>query len=84
MATQRHQTRDDGRLAVADVAHNNHTAVGAVFATVEMGVDLLEQPITAGKDGVHGDAGHLEEEGLQGDVRWPVRGEPHWRGRAGG
>lgn len=81
MAAQRHQTRDDGCLAIANVAHDNYAEVGDVVASVEMGIDLLEQPITAGEDGVHGDAGHLEEEGLQGNVRWPVWGKPHWKVR---
>lgn len=64
MATERHEAGDDGGLAVADVAHQNHAAIGAGVGGAEVGVDLLEEPITASEHRVHGDAGHLEEQWL--------------------
>lgn len=77
MAAERHQARDDGSLAEADVAHDCHAAVGAGVGAVEVGVDLLEEPLTAREDRVHGDAGHLKQQGLEGDVLGSVGGETH-------
>lgn len=78
MAAERHEAWDDGGLAVADVAHQNHAAIGAGVGGAEVGVDLLEEPITASEHRVHGDAGHLEEQRLQSDVLQSVRSESHW------
>ena len=74
VATERHQAGNDGRLAEADVAHDDHARAGA---GVELAVDLLEEPVAAGEHRVHGDAGHLEQQRLQGDVRRPVGCEAH-------
>lgn len=62
MATERHQARDDCRLAKADVAYNHDAVVGAGVGAVEVGVDLLEEPLASREDRVHGDAGHLEQQ----------------------
>lgn len=79
MAAERHQAGDDGRLAKADVAHHSHAAAGASVRAVDVGINLLEEPFAAGEDRVHGDAGHLEQQRLQGDVLGPVGGEAHCR-----
>lgn len=81
MAAERHQARDDRRLAEADVAYYRHAAVGADVGAVEVGIDLLEEPLAAREDGVHGDAGHLEQQRLEGDVLRPVGCKTHWTGR---
>lgn len=81
VAAERHQAGDDGRLAEADVAHNRHAAVGAGIGAVEVGVDLLEEPLAAREDGVHGDAGHLKQQRFEGDVLRPIGGKTHWRVR---
>lgn len=77
VAAERHQARDDRRLAEADVADHDHAAVGAGVGAVEVGVDLLEEPLAAREHRVHGDAGHLEEQRLEGDVLRPVGREAH-------
>lgn len=56
-----HQTRDDRSLAEANVAYHDHATVGADIGTVEVGIDLLEEPLAAREDRVHSDAGHLEQ-----------------------
>lgn len=81
MAAKCHQARDNGRLAEADVCHDRYAAVGAGIGAVEVGVDLLEEPLTACEDRVHGDAGHLKQQRLEGNVLRPVRGKTHWRVR---
>lgn len=78
VAAERHQAGDDGRLAEADVAHDGHAAVGAGVGAVEVGVDLLEEPLAAREDGVHGDAGHLKQQRFEGDVLRPIGGKTHW------
>lgn len=78
MAAERHQARDDRGLAEADVAHDRHAAVGAGIGAVEVGIDLLEEPLAAREDGVHGDAGHLKQQRFEGDVLRPVGGKTHW------
>lgn len=83
VAAERHQAGDDGGLAEADVAHNCHAAVGAGVGAVEVGVDLLEEPLATGEDRVHGDAGHFEQQRFEGDVLRPVRGKTHC-GEGGG
>lgn len=82
VAAERHQAGDDGGLAEADVANDRHAAVGACVGAVEVGVDLLEEPLAAREDGVHGDAGHFEQQRFEGDVLRPVGGKTHW-GRGG-
>lgn len=77
MAAERHQARDDRRLAEADVADHDHAAVGAGVGAVELGVDLLEEPLSAREDRVHGDAGHLEQQRFEGDVLRAVGCETH-------
>lgn len=79
MAAERHQARHDGGLAEADVAHHRHAAVGAGVGAVEVGVDLLEEPLAAREDGVHGDARHLEQQRFEGDVLRPVGCKTQWR-----
>ena len=79
VAAERHQARDDGGLAEADVADHHHAAVGAGVGAVQVGVDLLEEPLAAREDRVHGDAGHLEQQGLEGDVLRPIGGKTHCR-----
>lgn len=81
MAAQRHQSRDDGRLAEADVSHNHNAARGAGIGVVEVSVDLLKEPLAAREDGVHGDAGHLEQQRLESDVVRPIGCETHCGGR---
>lgn len=81
VAAECHQARDDGGLAEADVAHDRHAAVGAGVGAVEVRVDLLEQPLPACEDRVHGDAGHLEQQRFEGDVLRPIRCKTHWRVR---
>ncbi len=79
VAAERHQTRDDCRLAEADVAHDCHATVGTGIGAVEVGVDLLEEPLAAREDRVHGDAGHLKQQRFEGDVLRPIRCKTHWR-----
>lgn len=79
MAAESHQTGDDGGLAEADVPHHHHALVGADVGAVEVGVDLLEEPLPAGEDRVHGDAGHLEQQRFEGDVLRPIWSESHCR-----
>lgn len=81
MAAERHKARDDSSLAESNVAHHGHSTVGATIGAVEVGVDLLEEPLTAGEDRVHGDAGHLEQQRFEGDVLGPVGGKAHCRGQ---
>lgn len=84
VAAERHQAGDDGGFPEADVAHDGHATVGAGVGAVEVSVDLLEEPLAAGEDGVHGDAGHFEQQRFEGDVLRPVGGKTHWGGRGGG
>ena len=77
VATERHQPGNDGRLAEADAADDNHAAIGGGVGSAQLGVNLLEQPITACEDRIHGDAGHLEEEGLESYVLETVRSKAH-------
>lgn len=81
VAAECYQARDDGGLAEADVADYYHAAVGAGIGAVEVGVDLLEEPLAAGEDGVHGDAGHLKQQRFEGDVLRPIGCETHCRVR---
>lgn len=78
VAAQRHQAGDDGSLAEADVAHNRHAMVGAGIGPVKVGIDLLEEPLTAREDRIHGDAGHLKQQRFEGNVLRPIRGKTHW------
>lgn len=77
MAAECHQARDNRRLAEADVAYYHHALVGTDIGVVEVGVDLLEEPLAASEDGVHGDAGHLEQQGFEGDVLRPIGSKTH-------
>lgn len=79
MAAERHQARDNRRLAEADVAYYHHALVGADVGVVEVGVDLLEEPFAAGEDRVHGDAGHLKQQRFEGDVLRPIGSKTHCR-----
>ena len=81
MAAERYQARDDRRLAKADVADYHHATVGACVGAVEVSIDLLEEPLTAGEDGVHGDAGHLKQQRFEGDVLRPIGCKTHCRTR---
>lgn len=84
MAAQRHQSRDDGRLAKADVSHNHNSARGASTGVVEVRVNLLKEPLAACEDGVHGDAGHLEQQRFERDVVRPIGCKTHCGGSGGG
>lgn len=77
MAAERHQARDDRGLAEANVAYHHHSVVGAGVGVVEVGIDLLEEPLAARKDGVHGDARHLKQQRFEGDVLRPIRCKAH-------
>lgn len=77
VAAERHQARDNRRLAEADVAYYHHALVGADVGVVEVGVDLLEEPFAAGEDRVHGDAGHLKQQRFEGDVLRPIGSKAH-------
>ena len=77
VAAERHQAGDDRRLAETDVAYYGHAAVGAGVGAVEVGVDLLEEPLAAREDRVHGDAGHLEQQRLECDVLRPIGCKTH-------
>ena len=80
MATEGDQPGHDGRLAEAHVAHNDRPAALSGLALDPQPIlQLLEQPITAHEHRVHGNAGHLEEEGLQHDLSRLVRSEAGWR-----
>lgn len=50
MAAERHQAGDDGGLAKADVANHRYATVAVGIRAVEMGFDLLEEPLAAGED----------------------------------
>lgn len=76
MAAQSHQTWDDGSFAEAHVAHDDHAVSGRLPAA-QVSFRFLEQPLSAREHGVGRDAGHLEQEWLQSDVRGPIRGEAH-------
>lgn len=78
MAAERHKPGDDGGLAKTDVAHDRHPPAGAAAGPVQMGVDLLEKPLAAREDRVHGDAGHLEQQRLEGDVLGPIGCKTYW------
>lgn len=79
MAAECHQARDYRGLAEADVAYYCHATVGAGIGAVEVSIDLLEQPLAAREDRVHGDAGHLKQQRFEGDVLRPVGCKSHWR-----
>lgn len=79
VAAERHQARDDRCLAKADVAYYRHAAVGAGVGAVEVGIDLLKEPLAARKDRVHGDARHLKQQRFEGDVLRPIGCKTHWR-----
>lgn len=78
VAAERHQARNDRGLAEADVSYYRHAAVGAGVWAVEVGIDLLEEPLTTREDGVHGDAGHLKQQRFEGDVLRPIGCKTHW------
>lgn len=78
MATERHKAGDDGGFAKANIGHHRHPPAAAAAGLVEMSVDLLEKPVSPGEDGVHGDAGHLEQQRLQGNVLGPIGCKTHW------
>lgn len=77
MATERHQAGDDRRLAEADVAHDHDALAGAGVGPVEVAIDLLEEPLASGEDGVHGDAGHFEQQRFESDVLRSVGCKTH-------
>lgn len=79
VAAQRHEAGDDGRLAVADAAHQHGALALAAFRGLQRFLQLLEQPVAADKHGVCSDAGHLEEQRLQHDVHRFVGSETSWR-----
>lgn len=80
MAAQRHQPGDDRRLAEADVAHNHDAVADTAVWVVEVGVDLLEEPLASGEDGVHGDAGYFKQQRFESDVLRPIRCKTHCGG----
>lgn len=77
MAAQRHQPGDDRRLAEADVAHDHDAVVATAVGVVEVGVDLLEEPLASREDRVHGDAGYFEQQRFESDVLRPIRCKTH-------
>lgn len=81
MAAECHQARDDRGLAEADVAYHDHATVGADVGAVEVGIDLLEEPLAAREDRVHGDARHLKQQRFEGDILRPIRCKTHCRVR---
>lgn len=81
MAAERHEAGDDGGFAKTNIAHNCHPTAGAAAGPVEMGIDLLEKPLAPREDGVHGDAGHLKQQGFEGDVLGPIGCESYWGGQ---
>lgn len=83
VAAERHQPGDDGGLAEADVADDHHAAVDAGVGALQLGVDLVEHPVPAHEHRLRGDAGHLEEQRLQGDVGGSVGRKAHWKGDVG-
>lgn len=83
VAAERHQPGDDGGFAEADVAHDHHPAVDAGAGALQLSIDLVEHPVPAHEHGLGGDAGHLEQQRLQGDVGGSVGCEAHWKGRHG-
>lgn len=61
MATECHQTGDDGGFAEAHVTHQDNPGAFARFPGPQVILELLEQPITAHKHRVGGDAGNFEQ-----------------------
>lgn len=68
MAAERHQPGDYGRLPVAHAAHHHSAVVLGGFAGLQDVLQLLKEPVSAHKHRVCGDAGDLEQQGLQHDV----------------
>lgn len=83
MAAERHQPGDDGGFAEADIPDDHHAAVDAGVGALQLRIDLVEHPVPAHEHGLCGDAGHLKEQRLQGDVGGSVGCEAHWKGRHG-
>lgn len=84
VAAECHQAGDDGSLAEAHVAHDNHTSIGCRVVAVKMGVHFLEEPLPPGEERISCQAGHLEQKGLEGDIRGAVGGKTYWREREEG
>lgn len=72
MAAQGHKSRNNGRFPEANVATDYYTPIYTVIFTLQLGINLMEEPIPAHKRGIRGDTRHLKQKWLQGDVRRPV------------
>lgn len=79
VAAERHQPGDDGGFPVADVADDDDAAVDAGVGALQLRVDLVEHPVPAHEHRLGGDAGHLEQQRLQGDVGGSVGREADWK-----
>lgn len=78
VATECHQPGDDGRFAVAHAAQHDGAAVLCGLAGLKDVLQLLEEPITAHKHGVRGDAGYLEQQRFEHDVHGLVGSKTSW------
>lgn len=81
VATECDQARDDGRLAKADVAHDHDALADAGVWSVEVDINLLEEPLTSSEDRVHGNAGHFKEQRFESNVLRSIGCKTHWRVR---
>ena len=68
MTTEGQQTGYHRRFTEAHVAHDDGATLLVRLVGLQDVLQLLEEPITAHKDGVGGDARDLEEQRLQHDV----------------
>lgn len=84
VAAQRNQSGDDGGFAKPDVPNDHDASVDAGVGTLQLRVDLVENPVPANEDGLSGDAGHLEEQRFQRDVGRSVRCEAYCKGETQG
>lgn len=76
MAAEGHQTGDYGSLAGPSPGHQHGSAALSRGPAPKGLFQLLEDPAATHEDRVRGDAGHLEEQRLQHDVRRLVGQEP--------
>lgn len=83
VAAERNQPGDDGSLPKAYVANDHHSSVNAGVGALQLSIDLVEHPVAANEDGLGGDAGNLEEQWFQRDVRRSVRCKANCKGTQG-
>lgn len=65
MATERHETCEDGGLAEAHVADDHHALAAGVVGSAQVSVHLLEEPLPAAEQPIGREPGNLKVQGLQ-------------------